>query len=411
MAANRKIIHIMTNTPPYEEYSEDPRPQWNWDIPGGKWVGIWGYEWADQMAIEMSKVTNKYIHEVWQPDYKADRQYSYEIFPGVVHILFPARKISIRHGMKKTTYLQSIEIINSLESILNTSIIHLGPPVFIGLYKDIVEKYKGKIISSYHGIINLPINHLWKIQKDPFKKISYLIEHFRAKKYFKSISHVTYMNDTNLNFLCEYYSGPLTKLTMGIDTNKFRIIDKKVIREKLNLPDNRKIILSVTRLNDHKQVDRAIEVLNRINLDFIFLIVGHGTSQYEEYLHEKARPLLNKEKIRFEGYKRDDELLEYLNAADLFVQVSKSEGSSVAVMEAMACGIPIFCTDTGNTAEVLKEYNAGIVVGIKNYKEWEGKLIDYLSGTPIKVLNLGVVRKHYEWKNIADKFIEIYNGN
>ena len=75
----------------------------------------------------------------------------------------------------------------------------------------------------------------------------------------------------------------------------------------------------------------------------------------------------------------------------------------------MACGMPIFCTDTGNTAEVLKENNAGIVVGINNYKEWEEELINYLSGKPVRSLYIEVVKEHYAWKNIAEKFIEIYD--
>lgn len=409
MTAKIKIIHIMNHPPAYDEYSNQPRPDWSWNTPDGSWVGIGGYDWSDQLAIEMVKITKKYNHEIWQPDYRADRQYSHEIFPGVVHILFPAQKIKILHGLKRTTSLQSIEIIRSINSLQNSSVLHLGHPVYEGLYKEIIKNYKGKIISSYHGIINLPINNLWKVQKDPFKKISYLIQHFHAKRSFKLISHVTYMNNINYNSLRKYYSGPLTKLTMGIDTKKFRILDKNLIRQKLQLPNNKKILLSVTRLYSHKQVDRVIEVLNRIEQDFIFLVLGHGTSQYENYLQEKARPLLNSQKIRFEGYKRNDELIDYLNAADLFILVSKSEGASVAVMEAMACGLPIFCTDTGNAAEVLKENNAGIVVGITNYKEWKGKLIDYLRGKPVKVLDIDVVKEHYDWKNIAEKFIKIYD--
>jgi glycosyltransferase involved in cell wall biosynthesis len=157
-----------------------------------------------------------------------------------------------------------------------------------------------------------------------------------------------------------------------------------------------------------KQVDRLIEILNEIDLDFLFIIVGHGTRQYEKYLFDKAKPLLDKNKIRFEGYKKSDELVKYYNAADIFIHVSKSEAGPVSVMEAMACGLPVFCTDTGNTAEVLKENNSGAVVGIKNYKQWKRKLIEFLNGKPIKALDLDIVKKHYDWKNIAEKLIKIY---
>jgi glycosyltransferase involved in cell wall biosynthesis len=78
-------------------------------------------------------------------------------------------------------------------------------------------------------------------------------------------------------------------------------------------------------------------------------------------------------------------------------------------MEAMACGVPILCTDTGNTAEVLKENSAGIVVGANNYKYWEKEITNYLEGKAIKTLDLDIVKEHYEWGNIAKKFTAIYD--
>lgn len=118
---------------------------------------------------------------------------------------------------------------------------------------------------------------------------------------------------------------------------------------------------------------------------------------------------MKKGKIRFESYIRGEKLLNYYYAADLFIHPSLSEGSSVAVMEAMASGLPIFCTDTGNTAEVLKQYKCGCVVGRKNYKEWEKKLVAYIKGELIiEPLPLSIVNQHYSWEIIANKFINIY---
>ncbi|MGA2408326.1 MAG: glycosyltransferase [Bacteroidales bacterium] len=403
------VIHIMTHPPAYEEHSDKPRPECNWDTPDGSWVGIWGYDWADQLAIEVSRITDKFTHEIWQPDCRADKIYSNEIFSGVVHKSFPAKQIKMWNGIKRSSYTNSDEMINCLTSLPDNSILHLSHPIYDGLNKKIINNFRGNVISSYHGIINLPINYLLMIQWDPFKKISYLIQHFRAKRYFKLVNHVTFMNNTNVILLRKYYSGALTKLTMGIDTNKFKVLDKKLCKKKLGLPENKKILLTVSRLYNHKQIDRIIEILDRIDGEFVFVVLGHGTINYENYLKEKATSLINNKKIRFEGYKTGDELIEYLNSADAFILASKSEGASVAVMEAMACGLPIICTDTGNTAEVLKENNAGIVMGIKNYKEWEKELNDYFKGKPIKVLDIEFVKEHYEWKNIARKFAAIYD--
>ncbi len=46
----------MNHAPAYVEYENKPRPTVNWDTPTGSWVGIWGYDWSDQIASEILKV-------------------------------------------------------------------------------------------------------------------------------------------------------------------------------------------------------------------------------------------------------------------------------------------------------------------------------------------------------------------
>lgn len=399
-----KIIHIINHPPAYEEFGDKPRPVVNWDTPAGNWVGIWGYDWADQIAYEILKISNEFEHEVWQPDLRADRIYSHTFKNGLVHRMFPAIKKPNKE-IKSPLMLAFL----SAEDLEHPIIFHITYPHFIGFNKDIIKTYKfQKIVMTFHGEIDLPLNALFRMQRNPFKKVYYLKQHFMAKRCFKLINHVTFMNNKNLTTLKKYYSGTLSKLTMGIDINKFKMLDKNEFKKKLDLPENTKCILTVSRLNSQKQVDRIIGILSGIDEDFDFIVIGHGTIQYDKILHKKASSLIKSNKIRFVGYKSGDELIEWLNAADVFILVSKSEGASVAVMEAMACGLPIICTDTGNTAEVLKEYNAGIIVGITDYKEWEIKIIDYLNGKPIKALDIDVVQSHYDWKNISNKIISIY---
>lgn len=400
----RKIIHVINHPPAYEEYSNKPRPKINWDTSDGKWVGIWGYDWADQIANECLRINNNFEHEVWQPDLRADKIYSYTFENGLTHRLFPAR------------YNYTNEIISPLmqtfidpEKIDQKIIFHISYPHFFGLNKNLLNKYKDqKFVLTFHGEIILPINYLFRIQKNPFKKIFYLKQHYTAKKYFQLLHHITYVNDKNLKTLKKYYKGKLTKITMGIDTNKFKIIDKKECRNKLNLSNNRNVLLTVSRFVDIKQIDKLIEILSEIDKNFILLIVGHGTRKYETYLKNKARVLLKKNKIRFEGYKPNEQLVEYYNAADLFIHVSKSEAGPVCIMEAMACGLPIFCTDVGNTAEFLKENNAGIIVGIKDYKDWKKKIEEFLNGKKPKIVDINLVKDRYDWGNIAQKFLKIY---
>ncbi len=406
-----KIIHIMNHPPAYEEYAEKPRPEINWDTPNGSWVGIWGYDWADLLSIETRKLSKEFEHEIWQPDFRADQIYSQEIFSGVIHRLFPAVKRTIWIGLRKSCEVDSPAMIQFLidESTYGV-IFHIGQSVTSKINRELLMSFnKAHFVFSFHGQITLPIISLLRLQKNLFAKIHYLKEHTLARKLFRQISFLTYQSETNLNYLSSYYKGPIAKITMGIHFEKYQGYDKNKCRIELKLPTNNKILLTICRLYYLKQVDKVIEILSNIEKDFYYIVVGHGTREYEEYLKGKAEKLLEQNKIIFAGYKTGSVLMKYLRSADLFIHVSKAEAGPVVNMEAMACGLPVFCTATGNTAEVLKENKTGIVVGIKDYKDWRNKIIDFLKGKPVTALDIDVVKEHYDWKNVAEKFFEIYN--
>ena len=87
---------------------------------------------------------------------------------------------------------------------------------------------------------------------------------------------------------------------------------------------------------------------------------------------------------------------------------STNEGCSVSVMKALACELPVFTTEVGHTAEVLKQEKAGVVVSVYNYSAWEEKLTEILKGKQVDKLNRDIAHNHYDWNSIAKKFNDIY---
>jgi glycosyltransferase involved in cell wall biosynthesis len=169
------------------------------------------------------------------------------------------------------------------------------------------------------------------------------------------------------------------------------------------------IMITAARLVPLKQIDRFIRVLIRMpdRYDFLYLIAGHGTHGYEKYLYKIAGPLMEKGKIRFTGFLRNETLVKYLNSADLFVLTSTSEGCSVAVIEALACELPVFSTRTGDTAELMLQESAGCLVGINEYEKWEKGLREIFDGRKIDILDRNIAKQHYDWRNIAYRFIAL----
>lgn len=404
------IVHIMTHPPDYESYSAQQRPPINFDTPDGSWVGIWGYDWADLLAIEVRKINECIPHEIWQPDLRADQIYSHEIYPGVVHRMFPAQQKTRWVGLKRHETLISPMMANYLRAVdTDGTICHIGQSVIQPINEALLRIYKkAKFIFSFHGQIDLPSARMFRFQKNVFSKINYLLDHIKAKMLFRKISYLTYQSDWKLEYLDHYYQGDRNKLTMGIDFDQYQGYEKEKCREDLGLPNDRKILVTLSRLYNLKQVDRLIQVLSKIKNDFLFIVVGHGAKDYEGYLRKKGNFLLKKNKIAFVGYKSGIEKIKYISASDLFIHVSKSEAGPVVNMEAMACRLPILTTDTGNTAEFLKKNMAGRVVGVEDYQQWQVEIEDFLNGIEIKVIDIDLAKRNYDWRNIAGKFNEIY---
>ncbi|MDP1822375.1 MAG: glycosyltransferase [Archangium sp.] len=91
----------------------------------------------------------------------------------------------------------------------------------------------------------------------------------------------------------------------------------------------------------------------------------HGTGPLQSSLEARARRLFpSNVRVTFAGYSTQKELFEWYRThpADVFVNVSQSEGTPVSIMEAIACGIPVLATAVGGNPEICTARN-GLLVG------------------------------------------------
>jgi glycosyltransferase involved in cell wall biosynthesis len=410
-----KIIYILSSIPPYETFGSKPKTPVHFMSSNGNWIGIWQNEWGNVLGNQILRYSNKINFEFWRPDHKADQIYSYCFNNGLVHKVFPAQLVYKRIGLKKNQAIESIPLIKELKKIDKNYdgniILHIG--IKGNLVKHICKEINNiPIIGSFHGEIKLPHNDFLKFRKNLLTYLYLIKDYYSIKKMYKRFNLVTYQTQTNVRSLQRIYKGPLAKVTMGVDFNEFQNKNKYAARKALNLPVNRTILITVSRFNDNKQIDKFIDVLKSFegNYDFLYIAIGNGASEYENYLNKKANSLIKQKKISFPGYVGGQKLVNYLNAADLFVMPSKHEAGPVSSMEALACETPVFSTNTGRVAEILNKYNKGKVVGSRNYKEWKYHLKNYLEGKKIEILDREVAKKYFSWASIAKQFIQLYKN-
>lgn len=404
-----KIISILYHPPDYEAYSQSPRPEINWDTPNGSWVGIWGYDWPDLIGDEVLKLTSEFEYEVWQPDLRADKVYCHTFKNGLVHKLFPAKQ-KYRLYMKKyqkviysKKLLESISIEKkNFKVIININSI---PLIFINL--EIIKNYfrTTPITLTFHGNFT---DYSKIAKKNILKYLFAIYKKSEFKKSLRMVNYITYQNQIQKNILSDLKT-PVDKLlflTMGVDFNFWKEDIKK------NVENNTTTFLIASRLIPLKQIDKILIIFDGLKAKYNFklLIAGHGNEEYENYLNKLSEGLIKSDHAQFLGYKTGDEMLNLYNQADYFITVSTSEGCSVSVMKAMACGVNIFSTKVGGTSDLLMKYNKGILVEPFNYDEWEEKIIKILEGNKFPMLDKRIALKHFHWPNVANEFIKIYKN-
>lgn len=136
----------------------------------------------------------------------------------------------------------------------------------------------------------------------------------------------------------------------GTDLKVFYKRDKIECRERLGFPSDSFIIICVGQFVERKgqkRILKAIDILNNNKIKTVF--IGKGDDQFEH------------DSIIYKGSINNNDLPIFLNAADVFVLPTQGEGCCNAIIEALACGLPIISSNRPFNYDVLNESNSILV--------------------------------------------------
>lgn len=143
----------------------------------------------------------------------------------------------------------------------------------------------------------------------------------------------------------------------GLDFDKLPHMTAEDIclkKKELNLPTDARIVLSsgeFIKRKNHATALRAIAKLIGEFPDLHYVICGHG--QLRDDLKQLSKELGLEGHVSFPGYRKD--MLEIYPCADIFVFPSYQEGLPMALLEAMASGLPIVCADIRGCRDLMEE--------------------------------------------------------
>jgi glycosyltransferase involved in cell wall biosynthesis len=133
----------------------------------------------------------------------------------------------------------------------------------------------------------------------------------------------------------------------AIDQALFHLIDKADCRKKLGIAKEDFVVAFVGQFVPRKGTLRLSEALKRIDDSSIKAVFIGSGSEDPDY-----------ENIIFKGCVAHDDVPIWLNATDVFVLPTENEGCCNAIIEAMACGLPIISTDAPFNYDILNENNS-----------------------------------------------------
>jgi teichuronic acid biosynthesis glycosyltransferase TuaC len=165
----------------------------------------------------------------------------------------------------------------------------------------------------------------------------------------------------------------------GVDTARFYPEARDEARQRLDIPANACVLVSVGGLCERKGFHRVLAVLPALRKQFpelLYLIVGGPSPEgdWSDRLQSQVRELRLENAVRFLGPLEPDQLRWPLSAADLFVLATANEGWANVFLEAMACGLPVVTTDVGGNAEVVADPSIGLLVPFSHPERLESAL-------------------------------------
>ena len=220
-------------------------------------------------------------------------------------------------------------------------------------------------------------------------------------------------------FRCDFLidSKRIDLIYSAIDTSRIRSFKRSLpplglLRAKFGLPEGKQIFTFIGRLTTQKRPLEFLKLAEKrlSNEAEYFVLVGDGELAYDTQNFISKNGLTNVTTIPF-----IENTLELHAVSNGIIFASAYEGLPIAMIEAIAMGVPAFSTDVGDIADVLTEFGGGAVVPVnssteyllKAFENWMAHRDEYASSLDE---NEQKILERFSSKSIAQQYIRCWEG-
>lgn len=225
------------------------------------------------------------------------------------------------------------------------------------------------------------------------------------------------VSQTTLDRLDQFYGGlsvPLLNIPRGVNPASLEPTQsREAIREMLQTPPQALVVLFIGSLSPEKRIDRLLRVAHQVKAHFPNLhiwLVGDGPERLA--LEEQAKDLELVSQTRFLGVQSN--IGDYIQAADILLLTSDTEGIPGVILEAGIMGLPAVATRVGGVAECIQDGKTGLLVDPNDETGLAEAVLDLLQH-PDRRLEMGrqaraLVQQKFTIDIIARQYFEFYQA-
>jgi glycosyltransferase involved in cell wall biosynthesis len=195
-----------------------------------------------------------------------------------------------------------------------------------------------------------------------------------------------------------------------VNPNKIKVCRLGVFDNGLNPKENAVFhLLSCSNLVSVKRVSLIVDALKLTDVTLKWTHIGAG-ELYNSIL-EKAKGLNSNIEVNMLGILSNTEVINYYKShhIDLFINVSKSEGVPVSIMEALSFGIPVFATSVGGTSEIVDEQVGELLSPDITAKELATKIEQFVLNSEKQNFRINARKRWEEMCNAKNNYLEFVN--
>jgi alpha-1,3-rhamnosyl/mannosyltransferase len=229
----------------------------------------------------------------------------------------------------------------------------------------------------------------------------------------RSATHIIGVSESTKRDLIRLLGTPQHKITVTYEAadERFRPLEYKdcqKVVQRHGLPERYLLYLGINK--PHKNLVFLLQVFSKLRTDAKLVLAGKEDPRYPQTREEAERLDLG-DSVVFLGEVVDRDLPMLYNGAELFVFPSLHEGFGLPVLEAMACGTPVVCSNTSSLPEMVG--HAAITLDPLDHESWVAALTEVLENEDLRaeLRAKGLEQAaRFSWEKAAKETLAVYSS-